>query len=252
VTSLLYDRHVDWWELLSPESDHAREVKQALSRARAWLPRRRAGQARPTLLELGSGAGLGTLHLARRFDVTAVDRSAAMLRCGRQRNPQVRHIRADMRTLNLQRRFDVTLCYDAIDHLSRAEDARRVVDMMARHTAPGGVVIIAPAYCRETFGDGESVSDSADDPRRGLEITYLSRVARRRADAAWYEWTLTLLVREGEKLTIHEQRQRCGLFGREQWERWMTDAGLRVVERPSTSGGGGGVRAWVGVRDRAR
>jgi trans-aconitate methyltransferase len=249
VTSLLYDRHVDWWELLSPESDHAREVKQALGQARPWLPRRRAGQARQTLLELGSGAGLGTQHLARRFDVTAVDRSAAMLRRGRQRNPDVRHVRADMRTLNLKQRFDVTLCYDAIDHLSRADDARQVVRVMARHTAPGGVVILAPAYCRETFHEGEWVSDSADDEERDLQITYVSRVHRPNPNAAWYEWTLTLLVREGESLTIHEQRQRCGLFGAQHWERWMAESGLRVVVRPL---GGKGVRAWVGVRAGAR
>jgi ubiquinone/menaquinone biosynthesis C-methylase UbiE len=99
------------------------------------------------LLEVGCGAGVATVALARRgFLVTAVDPVAAMIDLTHKRvveagfGDRVRTISADVRQLPMVAdTFDLVFALGVLPWL---DDARAAVREMARVTRPGGYVLV--------------------------------------------------------------------------------------------------------------
>ena len=88
------------------------------------------------------------------FDVTLSDISPDMLAVSRRLNPEVEHIEGDMRSLRLNRVFDVVLIHDAIAYCVTRDDLEAALGTAAVHCRPGGTVIVAPDYVKETFEPG--------------------------------------------------------------------------------------------------
>jgi SAM-dependent methyltransferase len=176
------------------------------------------------LLELGAGGGHMLSHLSRSFECTAVDASSAMLESCKALVPDVRVIRADMRNCRLDELFDLVLILDAIDYMSTKADARAALATAAAHLAPGGVLLIAPTYTRETFVNGETASDTL--PSQGL--AYVSHVHDADPRDARYELILVYLIRRphDRQVEIVEDRHVCGLFSRAEWLQLLRLAGF--------------------------
>jgi len=94
--------------------------------------------------DLACGTGTTGLELAARgIRVYGVDLSPRMCRAARrkarERKKSLRVIQADMRDFRLPERADLILCeYDAINHVPRHSDLRRVTSSVARALHPGG------------------------------------------------------------------------------------------------------------------
>lgn len=94
--------------------------------------------------DLACGTGTTALILARRGITTyAVDLSPLMCRLAREKAERarlpVRVLRADMRSFRLPQAVDLTTCEcDALNHLPRRVDLRKVAVAVARATRPGG------------------------------------------------------------------------------------------------------------------
>ena len=94
--------------------------------------------------DLACGTGTTALRLARQgIKMFGVDLSPAMCRLAREkaRNARlpVRVIRADMRDFRLPEPVGLVLCeFDALNHLRRKQDLRRVAGAVARALKPGG------------------------------------------------------------------------------------------------------------------
>ncbi len=94
--------------------------------------------------DLCAGTGTTALQFAGRgIETFAVDLSAEMCRAAREKARRaglpVRVLRGDMRTFRLPRRVDLVTCeFDALNHVPRKEDLRRVARSVARALRPGG------------------------------------------------------------------------------------------------------------------
>ena len=157
------------WPLISPPENYEGEARQWREALRESL-----GPGRHHLLELGVGGGHNLSHLTSEFNATAVDISPAMLENSRQLNPGVEHCVGDMRTVRLGRIFNAVLIHDAIAYL-RSEDDLSATFMTARaHLEPGGVLLIAPDWFRETFAPGVEARGPRVDG--GTELSYVEYV----------------------------------------------------------------------------
>lgn len=115
---------------------------------------------RGSLLDVACGTGL---HLAAWRDwymLTGLDASPAMLTQARQRCPDVPFHVGDMRTFDLGRTFDIVTClFSAVGHLPDLPALQQAVANMARHLAPGGLLIyepfITPEQTRDRYFGGE-------------------------------------------------------------------------------------------------
>jgi SAM-dependent methyltransferase len=220
----LYSEFADWFALLTPPSEYRREAAVYA----------RLLRSAKTLLELGSGGGHNASHLKRRFKMTLVDLSPAMLRASRRLNPECEHRRGDMRSIRLGRTFDAVFIHDAIMHLATERDLRRAVATAFAHLRDGGAALFAPDYIRDTFRPGVESGGS----RKG------------RREVRWLGWdvaglaTLAYVMRDGTKVRGAIDRFRFGLFSRATWMRVLRDAGFR----PKRVRGVDGRDAFMGRR----
>jgi len=94
--------------------------------------------------DLACGTGTTALRLAGRgIKMYGVDLSPVMCRIARQKAQRaglpLRVIRADMRDFRLPEQVDLVLCeFDAINHVARESDLKRVARAVSRALKPGG------------------------------------------------------------------------------------------------------------------
>lgn len=223
----LYGALTPWYRLLDPPEDHRDE---AASYARALLEGMRAAPARPTLLELGAGAGHNALHLKERFECTLSDLSPDMLALSRELNPSCVHVEGDMRTLRLGRTFDAVLVHDAIAYMTTEADLAAVAETAYVHTRPGGAALFAPDDYAEGFAEGTELIETSDGARalKCIEWSWDPDPSDTTCRAEY-----VYVMREGERVHTAHETHVLGLFPSATWVRILEDAGWSVdtVER---------------------
>jgi SAM-dependent methyltransferase len=134
-----------------------RGIAAAYNRIAAWFDgkRTRALIERPyldylaqalkpgaSILDLGCGSGEPILRffLERRFAVTGVDASAAMIDIAARRFPGTRFLVNDMRRLALNETFDAVIAWHSLFHLAHA-DQRAMFATFAACLHPGGLLM---------------------------------------------------------------------------------------------------------------
>lgn len=92
--------------------------------------------------DAGCGTGRVARELARRgVDAVGVDIDADMLATARRRSPELAWHNADLASVDLARSFDVVLLAGNVMIFLAPGSEERVVANMARHLAPGGVLV---------------------------------------------------------------------------------------------------------------
>ena len=220
----MYSSLAPWWPLLSSPSDYAEEAQSFLSMIEL------APGARPTLLELGSGGGNLASHMKAYFDVTLSDISPDMLAVSRQLNPELEHIVGDMRSLRIERRFDLVLIHDAIAYCATRGDLRAALATTAEHCRPGGVVIVAPDYVKETFTPDTDWGGSDGEDGRALRYLEWSWDPDPADDSMEVAYTIVLRDSDG-RVRVELDQHHEGLFAEAAWLDLFGEVGLtpRVV-----------------------
>jgi SAM-dependent methyltransferase len=236
---LLYSELAQWWPILSPLEDYSDAARRFWSviQSRATRPVR-------TILELGSGGGHLSHHLARvsGASMTLTDLSPEMLALSRRLNPSCEHIVGDMRALRLGRTFDLVLLHDAVMHMTSASDLRAAITTAYLHCTPapggggdggGGLAAFFPDWTKETFQPGASLSG-------GPAASHESADRGQDKQARLVEWTwdndpsdteylshMTYILREpGAAVRVEHETLRLGLFAREDWIAMLQAAGF--------------------------
>lgn len=240
----LYNELAPWFHLLTAPEDYAKEaaVYAELLESRARRPVRE-------VLELGAGGGNNASHLKRRFRMTLSDLSPAMLEVSRGLNPDCEHVRGDMRTLRLGRTFDAVLVHDAVMYMTTAEDLRAAIATAAAHCREGGVAMFAPDCVRETYHP--YTHDGGHDGDDGRALRYHEVTSDPDASGSTYRVDISLELREPDGSERSESETHLlGLFSRDQWLAWLSEAGLEAEAVPSALGDPGTPAGYifVGVR----
>jgi SAM-dependent methyltransferase len=221
---ILYSELADWWPVLSAPEDYAEEAafyERALREACLVEPK--------TLLELGSGGGNNASHLKKSFKMTLVDLSPGMLAVSQALNPECEHFPGDMRMVRLERLFDMVFIQDAIVYMTSEADLRQAMQTAYLHCRPGGAVLFAPDHIKENFktGTGQGGHD-----RGNRSLRYLEWTLEPNPDGT-YLFIMAYLLREGAgEVRCYLDQHRCGLFGRNEWLRWMTETGFKARSVP--------------------
>lgn len=124
-----------------------------------------------SVLELACGTGSAAIAFANRdYDVTAVDRSEAMLAIAREKarrwGAKVRFLRQDLRELDAGGPFDAATCfYDSVNYFLVPEELQRAFERVAAHLKPGGLFLfdaITEHAVANTWGNETEVRIEAD------------------------------------------------------------------------------------------
>jgi trans-aconitate methyltransferase len=220
----LYDDLSGLYDLLDPVHEHEDEATEYAGVLRAALGET---TSRPTLLELGAGAGNNARYMAERFTCTLTDVSPAMLDRSRAQNPACEHVEGDMRTLRLGRTFDAVFAHDAIGYMATRDDLRAALQTAFEHTRPGGVALFVPDHFEEDYAPGiEPISRHAGG--RGLEFVEWCREAVGETFVVHYGG----LYFDGATMHALHDAHLQGLFARAVWVDLMRAVGFEVELTP--------------------
>ena len=216
----LYTDLAPWFHLLTAPGEYAGEAAYNAARMTeaASVPVR-------TVLELGSGGGNSASHLKRQFSMTLSDLSPDMLAISRRINPELEHVRGDMRSLRLSGRlFDAVFVHDAVSYLTSEEDVRAMALTASAHCRPGGAVLVVPDHVRERFSPPYTDHGGNDGPD-GRALRYLMWTTDPDPRDSTYLADFAYLLRDADgAVRVEHDRHVLGIFPEALW----TDA-LRAV-----------------------
>jgi SAM-dependent methyltransferase len=177
------------------------------------------------LLDVGCGTARHLEHLQRVFDVAGLDGSSSMLAVARTRCPGLRLHLGDLVRFDLGETFDVVTCLlGSLGYARTLPRLERAAQSLARHLAPGGVLVVEPWVSPERFVSGRLVFDRADEP--DLKVARIYRTARRGTVSVFDSHYLVAGPSGIEHFT---ERQELGLFTARQYRAAFRAAGLRVL-----------------------
>jgi trans-aconitate methyltransferase len=161
------------------------------------------------------------------------DLSPDMLAVSRTLNPECEHRQGDMRTVRLGRTFDCVFVHDAVTYMTTEQDVRRAIETAAVHCNLGGAVLFCPDHVRETFRPSEDHGghDARAHGVRGMR--YLEWTWDPDPDDTTYTVDYAYLLRDVDGgIRVEHDRHLEGLFSREEWLRWLSEAGFEPERVP--------------------
>jgi len=217
----LYGELAEWWPIFQTPGEYKEEA--------AYFARTLKGSSKApprSLLELGSGGGNVAYHLKKHFEMTLVDLSPGMLAVSKALNPELEHIKGDIRKIRLGRTFDAVFVHDAICHMTTQADLRAAMKTAHEHLRPGGVALIVPDEVRETFA--EETDHGGNDADRG-SVRYLQWITDPDTTDTTYLVDFAILIRDeqGQTRMVHD-RHTYGLFARAKWRSLLRDVGFKL------------------------
>ncbi len=222
-----YERSARYYDAIYESlKDYRREATrvQQLAREHGFMSGHR-------LLDVACGTGLHDQYLIEWYDVEGLDSSEAQLEVARQRLPHVTFHHGDMVSFDLGREYDVVTClFSAIGHLS-SEQLRPAVATMARHLAPGGVLMVEPWLLPDMWNPERVLSADFVD-RSDLKIARITQ-SRREGDITRLEMHhlggrpnhIEYFV-EHHDLTLFTEQQYLNAFRNAGLEAWRDIDGL--------------------------
>ena len=199
------------------EADRLRRLMRRYrqSGGRAWL-------------DVACGTGLHIAYLMDDFDATGVDVDEGMLGVARERCPDVAFYEADMVDFALDRRFDVVTClFSSIGYARTLDRLHAAVANMARHLAPGGLLIVEPWILPEDWQDRHVGALFVDEP--DLKV---ARVNHSRREGTVSILDFQYLVGTPEGVEHFAERHELGLFAHEDYRAAFERAELHVEHDP--------------------
>jgi len=220
----MYERSADIYDLVhrARGKDYAAEAIQVAREVRARNP------GATSLLDVACGTGGHLLHLRTDFSVAGVELDPSMLEVARRHLPDVELHEGDMRTFDLGRRYDAVTClFSAVGYLLRREDLDLAMAAMARHLAPGGVLVVEPWFHPDQWFDGHVVADAANEPDLAV-----ARVSRSTRDGILSRFEFHYAVARPAGIDTFVEPHVMGLWTAEEYGVAMQSTGLAVEHDP--------------------
>jgi len=220
VTNPSYDRFVPFYDDAHAFKDYAGEAEYLVEVIRRHHPTARS------LLDVACGTGRHLEHLRRDFEVEGLDVNPLFLDIARHRLPGVTLHEGDMTEFDLARTFDVVaVLFGSITFARTVGAMERSIGALARHVAPGGLVLVEPLWEPDTHREGELKLNVVDKPDLKIAWMYTNE---RVGDVA--HWENHFLVGTPDGVDAFVEVHEAGLFTDAQYRHAFASAGLAIIE----------------------
>lgn len=177
------------------------------------------------LLDVACGTGGHIEYLKAHFEVAGLDIAEDPLEVARRQHPGIPFHHADMIGFNLDREFDVVTClFSSIGYVKTLQNLGRAITCMARHLAPGGLLIVEPWFTPDAWHTPSVHAQLTDEP--DLKI---ARVNTSLVDGRLSYFDFHYLIGTPKGTDHFVERHELGLFEVEEMRAALADAGLQVT-----------------------
>ena len=193
------------------------------------------GEAVPnahTILDVACGTGNHARFLKERYAIDGVDINPDYLRAARVKNPSGNYTYGDMTDFDLGRTYDVVTClFSAIGNVKTAARLDRAIACMARHTRPGGVLIVEPWFTPDRWNPPAQFIHTGEIPRGvGADKVCRMSLSSREGDRSVLLFHYLRCTPGG--IEHYSERMEFGLFTRDEMTRAFESAGMSVRYDP--------------------
>lgn len=138
------------YDLIYADKDYAGEAARI---TQMITERNRSGGNQ--VLEAACGSGNYMQYLHRDFEIEGFDLSKEQVASASAKLPDNKIEVADMLDFDMGKTYDNVLClFSSIGYLGTKENLEKAIKNFAKHTKPGGLIIVEPWLKREEFEDG--------------------------------------------------------------------------------------------------
>jgi SAM-dependent methyltransferase len=178
-----------------------------------------------TLLDVACGTGKHLERLRARYEVEGLDLDGELLAVSRERLPGVALHEGDMLDFDLGRTFDVVTClFSSVGYARTADRLRQAVATMARHVAPGGLLLVEPWVMPDAWEAEHVHALVVDEPEL--------KIVRMNTGAPIVDGTVTIrfhyLVGTPAAVEHFTEPHTLGMFTHEEYLGALRAAGLEV------------------------
>jgi SAM-dependent methyltransferase len=228
----MFSRSARFYDAIYSFKDYPAEAERLHELVAARVPAAR------TLLDVACGTGAHLAELRRWYEVEGVDLDPGLLEVARERLPGVPLHEGDMADFDLGREFDVVTClFSSIGYVRTHDGLMRATASLARHLAPGGVLIVEPWLEPGVWEPGRIGSVFVDEPDL--------KVARMNVGGSAEVMEMHYLVGTPDGIESFVERHEMGVFSRDEHVEAFRAAGLMVEHDPDGLMGRG---LYIGTR----
>lgn len=219
----MYALTADVYDLIYSWKDYAGESAQIVDLVRARL-----GDGPLTLLDVACGTGRHLDHLQAEFRVAGLDLTPEVLALARARLPGVPLHQADMTDFDLGQSFDVVTClFSSIGYARDLTTLDRAVTCLARHLAPGGLLVVEPWFTPDSWRPGTVHAMLVEEAN--LKV---ARMNTSQVDGRLSIMDMHHLVGTPDGTRHIAERHEMGLFTVAEMRAALAGAGLEVTHDP--------------------
>ncbi len=216
----MFTKTAKYYDRIYSFKDYPAEVEKLLT----FIPERLRSKS-SRLLDVACGTGTHLNYLREHFTCAGLDLSAEFVNITRERFPDLEFYEADMIDFDLGRQYEIVVSlFSSIGYVKTIENLNKAIACMARHLAPGGILIVEPWFTPDTWIFGKVHSLQIDEP--DLKI---ARVGTSLSRGRLSYFDLHYLIGTPEGTEHFVERHELGLFDRAEMEAAFTAAGLSVT-----------------------
>ncbi len=177
------------------------------------------------LLDVGCGTGAHIQHLKKYYTAEGLDLDDQLLEVARERHPNIVFHHGDMADFNLNHIYDVIVSlFSAIGYVKTVARLNQTLQTMARHLAPGGVILIEPWFTPDVFNVGTPHATFVNEPELKIARMNVSRVE---GNISILDFHYLVATTQGvEHFTEHHE---LGMFTREEFAFAFRQADLKMI-----------------------
>jgi SAM-dependent methyltransferase len=232
----MFEQTADLYDAIYSFKDYEREADQI----HALIGQHKTA-ASNGLLDVACGTGKHLTHLQAHYTCEGMDLDARMGPAFRERHPRLPLHQGDMIDFDLGKRYGAVIClFSSIGYAATRDRLFSSLRAFARHTEPGGVVIVEPWHTPDQFKPNYTGANFVDLPDLKIARMYSGELT---ADA-WILRFQYLVGRRG-KVEHLEETHTMGLFIEEDYREAFRAAGLQVTLVPEGLTGRG---LYVGTK----
>ncbi|MGE3167213.1 MAG: trans-aconitate 2-methyltransferase [Planctomycetota bacterium] len=156
----MFYRTAEYYDAIYSWKDYDEEAR----RLRALIAERCRSDGR-RLLDVACGTGEHLRRLRADFDVEGLDHDPRMIDIARGKLPGIAFHCASMDDFDLGSHFDVVTClFSSIGYMKTESDLERALRCLARHVAPGGLLLLEPWFTPDEYRPGKPHMVTVDQP----------------------------------------------------------------------------------------